>query len=361
MAITTILMHCDTSPSTRGLRRTKFPRPAATGSRLDGRQTQQSSPGRFGNRGRTGQTDERREDQARYRSTGLHDGDPPSDGRSEGPAAMKGATNELRPVQTTVSGRVLPRFSTMRTIVALCLREVTTSNGDTAGGYMWSVVSPVIGIIGLSYIFSAGFRTPPLGENFAIFYATGLLPFTMFRSVCGRVEFSIRASRQLLNYPRVTVFDVLISKFIMATITQAAISALVLAFILYFYQPDTTFHIVQILQSFIVAALMGFGFGVMNCAVKTKLPLWEMLWNFVSKPLLLVSGVIILVESLPRPYSEWLLWNPLVHITGRMREAFYVDYVGSYTDLRFPLEIALVSAFIGMAGIKLFARELLDT
>lgn len=271
------------------------------------------------------------------------------------------SARDLRPVRTTASGRVLPSFATLRTVVALCLREVTTSNGDTAGGYMWSVVSPVIGIIGLTYIFSAGFRTPPLGENFAIFYATGLLPFTMFRSVCGRVEHSIKASRNLLNFPRVTIFDVLISKFIMAVITQAAVSVLVLAYIIYFFKPDVTFHIVPVLQAFSVAALLGFGFGVMNCAIKTKFPLWDLVWNFVNRPLMLISGVMFLVETLPRPYSEWLLWNPLVHITGRMREAFYVDYVGSYTDLRYPLEIALVTAFIGLAGIKLFARELLDT
>ena len=78
----------------------------------------------------------------------------------------------------------------------------------------------------------------------------------------------------------------------------------------------------------------------MNCAMKTKFPLWDLVWNFVSRPLVIISGIIILVETLPRPYSEWLLWNPLVHITGRVREAFYVDYVGSYADLRYPLEIA---------------------
>ena len=37
-----------------------------------------------------------------------------------------------------------------------------------------------------------------------------------------------------------------------------------------------------------------------------------------------------------------------------------VDYVGSYADLRYPLEIALVTTFIGLAGIRLFSRELLD-
>ncbi|SDE42096.1 capsular polysaccharide transport system permease protein [Paracoccus isoporae] len=267
---------------------------------------------------------------------------------------------QLRPVQATVNGRVLPRFSTLRTVVALSLRELTTSNGDTAGGYLWSVFSPVIGIMVLALIFSAGFRNPPLGDNFAIFYASGMLPYFMFRSVCARVEHSIRASRNLLNFPRVTLFDVVMSKFLMAVLTQAAVSVLVYAFILNIFETDTTFHIKQILQSFTTAALLGGGIGLMNCAIKTKFPLWEVLWSFVERPMVLLSGVIILVESLPRPYSEWLLWNPLVHIVGRSREALYVDYVGSYTDLTFPLELALISAFIGMAGIRLFTRELLD-
>ncbi len=273
---------------------------------------------------------------------------------------MDGSTPELRPVQASVSGRMLPRMSTLRTITALSLRELTTSNGDTAGGYLWSVVSPVVGILGLAMIFSAGFRVPPLGDNFAIFYATGMLPFFMFRSVCARVEFAIQSSRNLLNFPRVTLFDVLMSKFIMAVLTQAVVSVLVFGFILYFYDTDTTFHVAEILKSFATAALLGLGIGLMNCAMKTKFPLWDLVWNFVSRPLVIISGIIILVETLPRPYSEWLLWNPLVHITGRVREAFYVDYVGSYADLRYPLEIALVTTFIGLAGIRLFSRELLD-
>lgn len=268
---------------------------------------------------------------------------------------------ELRPIPSSAGGgRVLPRLSTLRTILALCLREVTTSNGDMAGGYLWSVMSPVIGIIGLAIVFSAGFRSPPLGDNFAIFYATGLLPFSMYRSVCARVEFAIKASRNLLNFPRVTIFDVLISKFIMAVLTQAAISVLVLGSLLYFFDADTTFHVIEILEAFSVAALLGLGIGLTNCAIKAKFPLWELIWSFVNRPLMLVSGIIILVETLPRPYSEWLMWNPLIHITGRMREAFYIDYVGSYTDLSYPLGIALVTAFIGLAGIRLFSRQLLD-
>lgn len=273
---------------------------------------------------------------------------------------MQAPAPDLQPVQATVSNKMLPRFSTLRTITALCLREVTTSNGDVAGGYMWSVLSPVVSIMGLVIIFSAGFRVPPLGDNFAIFYATGVLPYTMFTQVCSRLDNAIRSSRSLLNYPRVTLFDVLVSKLIMSLMTQAAVSVLVFGFILYFYDTDTTFDSVEVLKSFGAAAALGCGIGLTNCAIKAKFPLWDFVWSFLSRPLLLVSGVIILVELLPRPYSEWLLWNPLVHITGRMREAFYVDYIGGYANLWYPMQLAIVLIFIGLAGMRLFSRELLD-
>ena len=273
---------------------------------------------------------------------------------------MTGRTAELRAVEATVAGRLLPRFSTLRTVVALCLREISSSNGDMAGGYMWSVISPVVSIMVLVAVFSAGFRTPPLGDNFAIFYATGMLPFTMFKQVSTRLETSIRGSRNLLNFPRVTLFDVIMSKLIMSILTQAAVSGFVLGVILTVYDTDTTFHTIEVLKSFAVAAALGCGVGLANCAIKVKFPLWEFIWQFTSRPLLLVSGVIILVEALPRPYSQWLLWNPLVHITGRMREAFYVDYIGNYADLTYPMAIALVLTFVGLAGIRLFSRELLD-
>lgn len=43
-----------------------------------------------------------------------------------------------------------------------------------------------------------GFRTPPLGTNFAIFYATGVVPFMTYLDMSGKVANSIRYSKPLL-------------------------------------------------------------------------------------------------------------------------------------------------------------------
>ena len=68
-----------------------------------------------------------------------------------------------------------------RAIGALVLREMATTFGRSPGGWLWAVAEPVAVIALLSFAFSLAFRSPSLGTSFPLFYATGYLPFLLFR------------------------------------------------------------------------------------------------------------------------------------------------------------------------------------
>ena len=106
-------------------------------------------------------------------------------------------------------------LATTRVISALMLREMSTMYGRSRGGYIWALAEPVLGIVLLSVIFSIGFRTPQLGTNFPMFYATGLIPFLTFNDVSTKVAQSINYSRQLLTYPCVTFVDAIVARFLL--------------------------------------------------------------------------------------------------------------------------------------------------
>ena len=72
------------------------------------------------------------------------------------------------------------RFSTLRTVLALMLREMSTTYGRSPGGYLWAILEPAGGIAMMSVAFGLVLRSPSLGTNFPIFYATGYLPFMMY-------------------------------------------------------------------------------------------------------------------------------------------------------------------------------------
>jgi capsular polysaccharide transport system permease protein len=254
----------------------------------------------------------------------------------------------------------LPRFASLRTISALMLREMSATYGRNPGGYVWAILEPAMGLALMVALFSLGFRTPPLGTNFAIFYASGLLPFFMFMTTAAKVQQSIGYSKRLLAYPRVTFMDTLIARFALNLLTQATVSLVILFIILSTSETRTILHLGRLLNAYAMAAAVGFGIGALNSVLVARNPIWSTVWSVITRPLVLVSGVIFLHDRVPEPYDRWLEWNPLVHVVGEARRAFYYSYRGAYVDEVYTYGFALVTTVIGLLFLRSYHRDLLE-
>ncbi len=152
----------------------------------------------------------------------------------------------------------------VRSISALMLREMSTTYGRSPGGYVWAVLEPVLGTALLTFVFSLAFSSPPLGTNFALFYATGLLPFLMYTDVVTKVMQSIQFSRQLLFYPRVTFLDAILARFALALITNISVMAILFVGIVNLFELHLILDLPAILSSVGMAASFGLGLGILN-------------------------------------------------------------------------------------------------
>lgn len=262
---------------------------------------------------------------------------------------------KLKPVRAH-----LPRFASLRTIAALILREMSATYGRSPGGYAWAVLEPAMGLLLLAVVFSAGFRTPPLGTNFAIFYASGLLPFYMYQQSAMKVQQAINYSKQLLAYPRVTFMDAMLARFLLAVLTQLTVGFLIFLFILTVYETRTILDLGRLMNAYAMAAATGFGVGALNCLLIARYPTWQSVWGVITRPLLLISGVIFLHDKVPEPYRTWLEWNPLVHAIGEARRAFYYSYVGAYVDPVYTYGVALTCAMLGLLFLRSYNRDLME-
>ena len=134
---------------------------------------------------------------------------------------MVGQIHPLRPVP------LRRKFIASRTVLALVLREMATTYGRSPGGYIWAVLEPCLGIILLTAIFSTAFDAPPLGDSFPIFYASGLVPFTVFVALNSKIGTALVFSKPFLAYPSVTFIDVLLARFLINAITQIMVAYLI--------------------------------------------------------------------------------------------------------------------------------------
>lgn len=257
--------------------------------------------------------------------------------------------------------RHMPRFSSFRTIGALILREMNTSYGRSPGGYIWAVLQPAAGIAVMVAIFSAGFRSPPLGSNFAIFYATGFMPFMMFMDIAGKLGQALNYSRPFLGYPRITFMDAILARFVLNFLTQLLVSYLLIAGILYLFDTRTTLEMDRIFLAYTMAASFGFGIGVMNCFLMSLTPLWQQIWSVVTRPLIFISGILFMYDSTPDPYRSYLWYNPLIHIVGEMRAAFYFNYGAEYVDPIYVYTISLILSLFGLLFLRRYHLHIINT
>lgn len=265
---------------------------------------------------------------------------------------MRHYTSRMMP-QTPSYPQRPRKFRTARTVSALVLREMSTTYGRTSLGYLWALMEPVAGIMLLTLVFSITFHAPPLGTNFALFYASGLMPFMMYMDLSGKIATSLRFSQPLLFYPGVTFVDAILARVVLNIFTELMVFTLVMSGIIIGMDVDVILDVPAILYGIAMAFALAIGVGTMNCFLLTMFPVWERAWAILNRPLLIVSCVLFTLDSVPQPFQDFLWWNPLVQIVGQVRSGIYPTYDANYVS---ALYVFGVSGVLLAAGLLLLDR-----
>ncbi|WP_208353756.1 ABC transporter permease [Pseudaestuariivita rosea] len=252
------------------------------------------------------------------------------------------------------------RFRTVRTVFALMLREMATTYGRSPGGYLWALLEPIAAITLLSIVFSIAFDNPPIGTNFAIFYASGYMSYMMYADITQKMGFAIGFSRPLLFYPSVTFVDALFGRLILNTMTHVIVFVIVVTGIVLFFDLNIIIDVPQILLAMALTMLLACGVGTFNCYMIERFPLWDRIWSILNKPLFIISGILFTFDSVPSPYDDLLWYNPLIHIIGIMRSGLFVTYDANYTSVLYVFFLSMGLWATGMLLLRRFHRDLLN-
>lgn len=253
-----------------------------------------------------------------------------------------------------------PRYASWRPISALFLREIATTYGRSALGYFWAILEPAAGIFLLTLIFSVAFRSPSIGTSFALFYASGILPFIAYLDVSQKVSVALRFSKPLLFYPRVTYTDALIARLLLNALTQLMVFVVVMAAIVLMFRLDLIIDFPALGLALAMTFSLAFGIGTLNCFLLSTFPIWERAWAIMNRPLFIISCIFFLFDDVPQPYQNILWYNPLVHLIGQMRDAIYPTYDGTYVSPLFVFTTAGVTLAFGLLMLRRYHRDIVN-
>lgn len=264
------------------------------------------------------------------------------------------------PRTVMANGTTSRRFGSLRAVAALMIREMSTQYGRTPGGFIWTVLQPLGAIAVLSVGFSLMLRSPSLGTSFLFFYGSGYVFFAMYSSIARTVGSALKFNAPLLRYPAVTWVDAFVARFVLNSIIGCATGGILIGGLILYQGSPGPIDFVPILQAAMLTMLFGFAVGAFNCAVKGIFPLYGIIWDIVTRPLMIASGVIFIYEDLPELAQDILWYNPLIHITALARQGFYSIYDPQWISVGYVALVSLVPLFFGVVLTRRYYRDILD-
>jgi capsular polysaccharide transport system permease protein len=215
---------------------------------------------------------------------------------------------------------------TTRVVTAVILRESKTRFGRNRLGYFWAILEPAFYILIFLAIRSKLQTVIPFGESLALFFLTGLLCFRMFSSVATRGLSSVSANKALLAYPPVKPNDVIAARILLEVLTMYIVFLVFFGVLIFIAESRVIVHQQRFAFALAALTLLSAGFGTFNAVLSVMYPFWERFWSILRLPLLLLSGVFYVPNSLPPAAQDVIWWNPVVHCVEWFRYSTYLTY-----------------------------------
>jgi len=241
-------------------------------------------------------------------------------------------TPVVRSASAVDAGRVIRGIEVQaRVINALMLRETKTRYGNYKIGFLWGLIEPAVSVSIFVAIFSVLRQDQPSGMPLVPFMLVGFVGFSMFKDPWGQMQAAIGHSRQLLAFPQVSTFDVLMAKGLL----EVAITLFVFVFLLCMaallgYEVRVE-RPLGVLMACALLCTLGLGMGFLFAAVEPIIPSVKQLsGQLMGRPLYFSSGLFFTAEAIPGAVLDYLLWNPVLHMIELLRGEFFHGFETAY-------------------------------
>ena len=214
----------------------------------------------------------------------------------------------------------------MHVLQALMLRDMRTRFGGSHWGYIVAVVWPCAHIFVLVAILTFRGLQSPLGGNVILFVATGTTPYITFMYMSRKVMEGVGMNKPLIYFPRVSLYDVIISRVIVEVITAFATTLCVIAALMALQVDVVPVYPTEALFAYFVTILISVGMGIINANIIVYFPGWAMGYILLIIGGYSTSGVFFVPEYMPAQVYNVLSWNPVLHCVSWFRSAFYPHY-----------------------------------
>lgn len=199
------------------------------------------------------------------------------------------------------------------------------------------------------------------GLKYPIFFASGMLIYSIFSNIGQAMIGLVEGNLSLMNYQRIKPLDPLIARTLLEIIISAASITLILGG---FYWAGYTFTWNDTLGSiavFFLISAFSFGVGCIFAVLSLLFQEFKKIAPVLIRPLFFISGIFFSTNSIPEHLLPYLLWNPILHAIELSRGNMFVEYENLHGSWSYLNLSALLSLTLGLALFRLYQRKLVTS
>ena len=264
----------------------------------------------------------------------------------------------MKPGGSVGPGSLLASFSVQRRVIgALLMREVLTRYGRHNLGFLWLFVEPMLFTLGVTALWTALKSVHGSSIPITAFALTGYSSVLLWRNMPNRCVGAVVPNLALMYHRNVRVIDIYMSRLLLEA-AGASISFLLLSIVFialdWISLPE---DLLLVLIGWMMLAWFGMALSFFLASYAEEYEVIEKLWHPASYLLFPLSGAAFLVEALPVPAQEVVLYLPMVHAVECIREGFFGSQIVAHYDMWYMAQINLVITVLGLMQTRRISRR----
>ena len=252
-----------------------------------------------------------------------------------------------------------PFTNTITVWQALFLREALDRFYGSRAAWAWLIIEPGIHIAFIGWIWGMFRRNSMGGIDIVVWIILGMLAFFLFRRTAVQTLHARDCNKAFFAFRQVRPFDVAIARASVEAFSMFFISLTILGIAGLLGRNVIPEDPLTALVALVGLWLFGVGYGLVTSVGMRLVQDLGHIFQIIMMPLYLVSGVILPVTSVPYPYRNWLLYNPLVHGIELARLGFFTNYNTLEVSFFYLYSWVLILIVIGMSLYKLLETRMI--
>ena len=234
-------------------------------------------------------------------------------------------------------------------IEALILRDVAERVGHGRIGIFFIFAEPLVLGAAITAIHSV-IRVGEFAE-IMMFYSVGYLCFYMLRNILNRAGMVISVTQNLLYHSRVTLLSSFIAWHIVEFLVSITVmTVFVIAAILAGARlPDSP---LKMISGFVLVMLLTQGLAFLMAALVHEYPSIERGAHIISYIFLPLSGIFFILDSLPPPIRDVLIWFPWALAIDLLHDGMAGDRFKYHWDIPYILGWIGFLHLLGLSALK---------